>query len=138
VAFEKLKAKAAGLKREIFALYLATRDPRTPRYAKVFVICVVAYALSPIDLIPDPIPVLGYLDDLLLLPLGIYVALRLIPQEVLAECRAKARATNEKLPDNWWAATMIALLWLLTLIVAGYFLVQAFLGYEKSDARLGY
>jgi uncharacterized membrane protein YkvA (DUF1232 family) len=138
VAFEKLKAKAAALKREIFALYLATRDPRTPWYAKAFVICVVAYALSPIDLIPDPIPVLGYLDDLLLLPLGIYVALRLIPREVLAECRAKARATSEELPPNWWACAVIALLWLVTLMVAGYFLIQTFLGNEKSDARLGY
>jgi uncharacterized membrane protein YkvA (DUF1232 family) len=138
VAFEKLKAKAAALKREVFALYLATRDPRTPWYAKAFVICVVAYALSPIDLIPDPIPVLGYLDDLLLLPLGIYVALRLIPQEVLAECRAKARATSEELPRNWWACAVIALLWLVTLMVAGYFLMQTFLGNAKSDARLGY
>ena len=63
----KLKTKAAELRREIFALHLATRDPRTPRHAKVLIVCVVAYALSPIDLIPDPIPVLGYLDDLLLL-----------------------------------------------------------------------
>jgi uncharacterized membrane protein YkvA (DUF1232 family) len=138
VAFEKLKATAAALMRDIFALYLATRDPRTPWYAKVFVICVVAYALSPIDLIPDPIPVLGYLDDLLLLPLGIYVALRLIPQEVLAECRAKAGATSEKLPRNWWAGAVIVLLWLVTLMVAGYFLIQTFLGNAKSDARLGY
>jgi uncharacterized membrane protein YkvA (DUF1232 family) len=138
VIIERLKAQAAALKREIFTLYFAARDPRTPWYAKLVVVCVVAYALSPIDLIPDPIPVLGYLDDLLLLPLGIYLALRMIPQEVLAECRAKAGTMNEKLPHNWWAGAVIVLLWLLTLMVAGYFLVQTFLGGEKSDARLGY
>jgi uncharacterized membrane protein YkvA (DUF1232 family) len=138
VIIERLKAQAAALKREIFALYFAARDPRTPWYAKLVVVCVVAYALSPIDLIPDPIPVLGYLDDLLLLPLGIYLALRMIPQEVLAECRAKAGTMSEKLPRNWCAGAVIVLLWLLTLMVAGYFLVQTFLGGEKSDARLGY
>jgi uncharacterized membrane protein YkvA (DUF1232 family) len=138
VIVERLKAQAAGLKRDIVALYFAARDPRTPWYAKLVIVCVVAYALSPIDLIPDPIPVLGYLDDLLLLPLGIYVALRMIPQEVLAECRAKAGTTSEKLPRNWWAGAAIVLLWLGTLMVAGYFLVQTFLGGEKSDARLGY
>ena len=138
VVIDSLKNRAAALKRELVALYLAARDPRTPWYAKFVVVCVVAYALSPIDLIPDPIPVLGYLDDLLLLPLGIYVALRLIPQEVLAECRAKARATSVKLPRNWWAGAVIVLLWLVTLMAAGYFLVQTFLGSEKSDARLGY
>jgi uncharacterized membrane protein YkvA (DUF1232 family) len=138
VIIDSLKNRAAALKRELVALYLAARDPRTPWYTKFVVVCVVAYALSPIDLIPDPIPVLGYLDDLLLLPLGIYVALRLIPQEVLAECRAKARATSVKLPRNWWAGAVIVLLWLVTLMAAGYFLVQTFLGSEKSDARLGY
>jgi uncharacterized membrane protein YkvA (DUF1232 family) len=138
VRFDRLKAKAAALKREVFALYLAARDPRTPWYAKVFVVCIVAYALSPIDLIPDPIPIIGYLDDLLLLPLGIYLALKMIPPEVLTECRAKAAATRDKLPRNWWAGTVIVLLWLVTLMLAGFFVIQIFLGNEKSDARLGY
>ncbi|HYT53118.1 MAG TPA: DUF1232 domain-containing protein [Verrucomicrobiae bacterium] len=136
--FERLKAKAAALKREVFALYLAARDPRTPWYAKVFVVCIVAYALSPIDLIPDPIPIIGYLDDLLLLPLGIYLALRMIPPEVLTECRAKAASTRDKLPRNWWAGVVIVLLWLATLMLAGFFVIRFFLGNEKSDARLGY
>jgi uncharacterized membrane protein YkvA (DUF1232 family) len=109
---ERLKTRASVLKREIFALYLATRDKRTPWYAKAFVACVVAYALSPIDLIPDPIPILGYVDDLLLLPLGIYLAVKMIPEPVLAECRQKAAAANTKLPRNWIAAAIIVALWI--------------------------
>ena len=86
------KARARQLKAEVYALYLAYRDPRVPWYAKVLAACVVGYALSPIDLIPDFIPVLGYLDDLVLIPLGIALTLRLIPPEVLDECRARACA----------------------------------------------
>jgi uncharacterized membrane protein YkvA (DUF1232 family) len=138
VIIDRLKARAAALKQELVALYLAARDPRTPWYAKVFLLCVVAYALSPIDLIPDPIPILGYVDDLLLLPLGIYLALRMIPAEVLRECRAKAAATSERLPRNWWAAAVIVSLWLTTLILAGYFMIQMMGRSEKPDARLGY
>ena len=138
VRSDRLKTKAAALKREVFALYLAARDPRTPWYAKVFVVCIVAYALSPIDLIPDPIPIIGYLDDLLLLPIGIYLALRMIPPDVLTECRVKAAATRDKLPRNWWAGAVIFLLWLVTLLLLGFFVIRFFLGNEKSDARLGY
>ena len=88
---ERLKAWAGRLKTELRALSLAYEDPRVPTHARVLAIVVVAYAFSPIDLIPDPIPVLGYLDDLILVPLGIALAVRMIPPEVLAECRAKAR-----------------------------------------------
>jgi uncharacterized membrane protein YkvA (DUF1232 family) len=88
----RVKEKARHFKSEIHALYLAYKDPRVPRAAKVFTAAVVGYALSPIDLIPDFIPVLGYLDDLVLLPLGIWLALKMIPPEVLEECRQKARA----------------------------------------------
>jgi len=87
---KQLRLLARRLKNEITTLYLAARDPRTPWYAKAIIACVVAYALSPIDLIPDFIPVLGYLDDLLLLPLGIYLALKLIPAEVLIDARRRA------------------------------------------------
>jgi uncharacterized membrane protein YkvA (DUF1232 family) len=138
MVIEKLKSRAAALKREVLTLYLATRDPRTPWYAKVFVICVVAYALSPIDLIPDPIPVVGYLDDLLLLPFGIYIALKLIPQEVATDCRAKAAACSEKLRRNWWAAAAIVVVWLTTLILFVYFLIGWVWPNEPSDARFGY
>ena len=84
------KERARQIKSEIYALYLAYRDPRVPWYARVFAACVVAYAFSPIDLIPDPIPVLGYLDDLVLIPLGVVLARKMIPADVLAECRQTA------------------------------------------------
>jgi uncharacterized membrane protein YkvA (DUF1232 family) len=113
-----LKAKAAQLKRETIVLYFAARDPRTPWYAKAFIACVVAYALSPIDLIPDPIPILGYVDDLILLPLGIYLSLKMIPETVLADCREKA-SSREKLPRSWSAAVIIVLLWITAAIALG-------------------
>ena len=123
-AIENLKTKAAKLKREIFALYLAARDQRTPWHAKAFIICVVAYALSPIDLIPDPIPILGYVDDLVLLPLGIYLALKMIPEPVLAECREKAATVNVRLPRNWIAAAVIVAVWVTVFILLLMFLVR--------------
>jgi len=102
------------LKRETYALYLAYRDPRVPWYARLFALCVVAYAFSPIDLIPDPIPVLGYLDDLILIPLGIILALKLIPRPVMVECRIRAEAIiNQNKPTNWFAAAVIIVMWLL-------------------------
>jgi uncharacterized membrane protein YkvA (DUF1232 family) len=116
----KLKARAAKLKRNIFTLYLAARDPRTPWYAKAFVACVVAYALSPIDLIPDVIPIFGYLDDVILVPLGIYLAMKLVPPEVWADCHAKA-AMGGTLPRSWRAALFIMLLWLAILALLGFF-----------------
>ena len=117
---DKIKSRVTELKSDIVALYLAARDPRTPWYAKAFVVGVVAYALSPIDLIPDPIPILGYLDDLILLPLGIYIAIKLIPPEVLAACRAKASTMRATLPRNWRAAAVIILLWIVALALALY------------------
>ena len=87
ISFGSWKDRAKTLKRETFTLYLACRHPRVPWYAKLLALIVVAYALSPIDLIPDFIPVLGYLDDLVLIPLGLMLVIRLIPADVLAECR---------------------------------------------------
>ena len=114
---ESWERRARRLKRETFALYLAYRDPRVPWYAKVFVALVVGYAVSPIDLIPDPIPILGYLDDLILVPLGIALALRMIPPAVLDECREQARQTMEQgNPTNWTAAVVIITIWLLAAI----------------------
>jgi uncharacterized membrane protein YkvA (DUF1232 family) len=119
-----LKARAGKLKREILALYLAARDPRTPWYAKAFVACVVAYALSPIDLIPDPIPILGYVDDLVLLPLGIYLALQMIPPPVMVECREKASIAQQRLPHNWIAAAIIVAVWVAVFILVSMFVVR--------------
>ena len=110
----ELKRRARQLKVETYALYLAYRDPRVPWPARLFAAGVVAYAFSPIDLIPDMIPVLGQLDDLLLVPLGIWLALRLIPAEVMAESRARAQAVMAAgKPVNKGAAVVIVLVWLL-------------------------
>ena len=107
------QARAKLFKRELHALTLAMRDPRTPWYARALGVLVIAYATSPIDLIPDFIPVLGYLDDLILVPAGIALTLRLVPAQVLEEARAKvdAHAATGK-PVNWVAAVVIVALWL--------------------------
>jgi uncharacterized membrane protein YkvA (DUF1232 family) len=105
------RQRARRLKQETYALYLAYRDPRVPWYAKLLAACVVAYAFSPIDLIPDFIPVLGALDDLVVVPLGIALSLKLIPPQVMAECRARAAVTEGK-PANWVAAAVIAMIWI--------------------------
>lgn len=111
---ERLRQRARALKRETLALYLAYRDPRVPRYARWFIAAVVAYAFSPIDLIPDFIPVIGQLDDLILVPLGIVIALRLIPPDVLADCRARAdEALREGKPVSRTAAVVIIAIWLI-------------------------
>ena len=120
------KRRARELKTELYALYLAYKDPRVPWYARLFAACVVGYAFSPIDLIPDPIPVLGYLDDLVLVPLGIALALRMIPQPVLADCRERARAAMARgKPKNWVAAGVIVVIWLSLAAVAVLLVVRA-------------
>jgi uncharacterized membrane protein YkvA (DUF1232 family) len=108
------KERARELKIQVFAIYLAYQDPRVPLYARIFAACVAGYAFSPLDLIPDPIPVLGYLDDLILVPLGVKLALRMIPAEVLAECQEKSRETMmQGKPVNKVAAAVIIVLWLV-------------------------
>lgn len=124
-SFQKWKSYARQLKTEAYALYLAYRDPRVPWYARAFAACVVAYAFSPIDLIPDPIPILGYLDDLVLIPLGIAVALRLISPDVMAECRIKAQdALREGNPVNWVAAGVIVTVWLVAAMLVIFLLFR--------------
>jgi uncharacterized membrane protein YkvA (DUF1232 family) len=123
------KRWAGQLKAETYALYLAYRDPRTPWHARIFAACVVGYAFSPIDLIPDPIPVLGYLDDLILVPLGIALAIKMIPPPVLAECRQQAQALMEEgKPVNWAAAMVIAAVWLLLAAVVILVVARAIQG----------
>ena len=118
-AIEAWKQRARQLKVETYAIYLAYKDPRTPWYARIFAACVVGYAFSPIDLIPDPIPVLGYLDDLVLVPLGVALVLKMIPPAVLAECREKAQAAmSQGKPTNWVAAGVIIAIWLLLAALA--------------------
>ncbi|WP_261664880.1 YkvA family protein [Deinococcus sp. Marseille-Q6407] len=120
---ERLKAWARRLKRELLALYLAYRGPHTPWYARIWAALVLAYALSPLDLIPDFIPVLGLLDDAVLLPLGIWVAVRLIPPAVMAAARQEALTREgERLPVSLPGAAVIALLWAAAL----WWALQAF------------
>ncbi len=119
------KQRARQLKQETYAVYLAYRDPRVPWYAKLLAACVVAYAFSPIDLIPDTVPVLGYLDDLVLVPLGIALVVRLIPPGVMAECRIKAQETLQGgRPVNWVAAGVIIAIWLLLAALVVVLLVR--------------
>jgi uncharacterized membrane protein YkvA (DUF1232 family) len=110
---EKLRERVNHLKRETYALYLAYRHPQTPRLAKIWTLVVVAYALSPIDLIPDFIPVLGYLDDLILIPIGIAIAVKLIPVEVMRECRKQAAQATEDPNMGRTAAAVIVVIWIL-------------------------
>lgn len=110
---KKLKSRASQLKTESFALYLAARHPETSWYAKVLVTGIIAYAFSPIDLIPDFVPILGYLDDLILLPIFVALAIKLVPDSVLKECRDRARETFwEGRPESRVAGAVIVLIWL--------------------------
>ena len=114
-----LKARAKELKSQVVALYFAARDPRTPWYAKLLVIAIVAYAVSPIDLIPDFIPVLGFVDELILLPIAIVLATKLVPSEVLAECRERAvNAGKVASRSGRVAAALIILLWVALIVLA--------------------
>ena len=110
--FKKMKAWAKNLKRQIFVLFFAYKDERVPLYAKIFTACVVAYAFSPIDLIPDFIPILGYLDDIIIVPLGVMIALKMIPKDVISDCEVKAEEMmgNGK-PKNWIVGLIIVLIW---------------------------
>jgi uncharacterized membrane protein YkvA (DUF1232 family) len=123
--FSWLRDKAGLLKREVLTLYFAVRDPRTPLTAKLVAGLVVAYALSPIDLIPDFIPVLGYLDDLVLVPLGIALALRMVPPAVLAAARTEAANLLQR-PKNWFAAAVIVLLWLAATLAIAWWVAAQF------------
>jgi uncharacterized membrane protein YkvA (DUF1232 family) len=122
---EVWKGRARGLKTELYALYLAYKDPRVPWHARLFAACVVGYAFSPIDLIPDFIPVLGYLDDLILVPLGIALALRMIPEPILAECRQRAQAAMARgRPVNRVAAAVIVGTWVLLATLTAWLVLR--------------
>lgn len=122
----RLRSWARRLKQEVATLYLACRNPRVPWHAKMLAVLVVAYAVSPIDLIPDFIPVLGYLDDLLILPLGVVLTLKLIPPGVLAECRRAVRDRSPGgIPRNWLAGGIIIAIWALTATAAVLFILRS-------------
>jgi len=121
----RLARWAHALKRESLALHYATRDRRTPWHARLVAGAIVAYALSPIDLIPDFIPVLGLLDELLLLPAAIWLALRLVPEQVLVESRARAEAALER-PTSRVAAVVIVFVWIACALAVGAWIVPRF------------
>jgi uncharacterized membrane protein YkvA (DUF1232 family) len=108
--------RVRSLKRDVVAIALAVRDPRVPWYARAVGVCVVAYALSPIDLIPDFVPVLGLLDDLVLVPLGLLLMVRLIPADILAKHRAAATAAAER-PVSWAGAAAVIAIWVLVAVL---------------------
>lgn len=119
---KRLKQWARAIKIDVHALWLASRDPRTPWYAKAFAFLIAAYALSPIDLIPDFIPVLGYLDEVILLPLAILLAIRMIPPDVMAEHRATAAATAGR-PASRGVAFFIFAIWIVAAVLLVWWFV---------------
>jgi len=120
----QLKARARKLKSEAYAIYIAARDPRTPWYAKALIFFVVAHTFSPIDLIPDFIPILGYLDDLIITPGGIWLAVRLIPPEVLEEARVTAAARSMDRSVGKVGAVIIISVWIIAAIGVFYFILS--------------
>lgn len=121
---DQLKARARALKQEAYAIYIAARDPRTPWYVKALIFFVVAHTFSPIDLIPDFIPVLGYLDDLIITPGGIWLAVRLIPAEVLAEARATAATRDVDRSAGKVGAVLIVLVWIAGVVGIVYLFLR--------------
>jgi uncharacterized membrane protein YkvA (DUF1232 family) len=119
VTLSRLRDWARAIKRDVYAVYLASRDPRVPWPAKALAVCIAAYALSPIDLIPDFIPVLGYLDDAILLPLGILLVVRMIPADIMAEHRAAAQAIVGR-PQSLAGAAAIVAIWIVLSGGAGW------------------
>lgn len=127
----RLKAWAGTLKQDVMTLWFACKHPRTPRLAKILAIMTAAYALSPIDLIPDFIPVLGYLDDLIIVPVMIYLTVRLIPEDVLRECRRQAAQWLEERrqkPKSYVAAIVIVLIWLVIAILGTLYVACGYFG----------
>jgi len=123
--FKTLRQHAARMEQEVHALGLAYRDPRTPWYAKAWAGLVVSYLFSPIDLVPDFIPLLGYLDDLVLVPLGIWLALRMIPAEVMEECRAAAQEAAETArPTSRLGLVVITLVWVVALVCVAVLILR--------------
>ncbi|MDD2947178.1 hypothetical protein SDC9_185110 [bioreactor metagenome] len=120
--YQKIKQWAKTIKKEVLVVWLVAKDQRTPVWIKILALMIAAYALSPIDLIPDFIPVLGYLDDLIIVPLGLLLVIKLTPQEIIDDCRIRTSLLAER-PVNRWAAGVIILIWLLFLgYLALYFI----------------
>lgn len=121
---QKLKEWAYSLQENIMVIYYAYKDKRVSNFARILAVCVVAYAFSPIDFIPDFVPILGYLDDLIIVPIGIYIVIRFIPKEVLNDCKEKASGIDRaEVAKNWIAGIIILFIWIFILLnVLGVFL----------------
>ncbi|MEK7399692.1 MAG: YkvA family protein [Candidatus Poribacteria bacterium] len=134
--FQRIKKRAGDLKTDVLAVWFAYRDPRTPWYAKVWLALVAGYAFSPIDLIPDFIPVLGYLDDFILLPLGILIAIKLVPKDVMDESRIKAIDWLEQRrqnPKSLKVTILVILVWITILVVLLRYLLKRFVPGRKKE-----
>jgi len=123
--FERARQWARLVKRDVHAIYRVARDPRVPWYAKALALCVAGYALSPIDLIPDFVPVLGYMDDVIIVPLGILIVIKLIPPEIMAEHRALAAAAQGR-PVSPTAGAVIAIVWAASIVLVAWLCYRAF------------
>lgn len=119
---KEFKIWAKALKRDVFALWIAARSARTPWIAKLIAGSVAAYAFSPIDLIPDFIPIIGYLDDLIIIPLGIALVVRLIPAQLMAEFRTEALLISDR-PMSYAAATVVIVVWTVVMVVLGHWII---------------
>jgi uncharacterized membrane protein YkvA (DUF1232 family) len=122
---ERTKQWARLVRRDVYTVYRVARDPRVPWYAKALALCVAGYALSPIDLIPDFVPVLGYMDDIIIVPLGILIVVKLIPPEIIAEHRALAAGAQGR-PVSHTAAIVIVVVWAASIVVAAWLCYRAF------------
>ena len=122
--WSRVRQWAQIVKRDTVCLYFAARDPRTPWYAKAIAASVVAYALSPIDLIPDFIPIIGYLDDILLVPMGLWIAMRMVPADVIEDCRVQATQLTER-PTSRTAALIIVVIWMGAAAAIGWVIYEA-------------
>ena len=122
---QRARHSALLVKRDVHAIYCAARDPRVPWYAKALAICVAGYALSPIDLIPDFAPILGYMDDVIIVPLGILIVVKLIPPEIMAEHRALGAATQGRAVSHT-AAIVITIVWTACIVLAGWICYRSF------------
>src|SRR4249920_2579519 len=129
--FARWRGRGRSLRQEVLSIYFAARDPRVPWYAKALALCVAGYALSPIDLIPDFIPVIGYLDDLIIVPLGIVAVVKLIPPEIMAEHRAAAAMASER-PTSRMAAAVIALIWIASMALVGWVAYRYFVSASST------
>ncbi|KYC45317.1 MAG: hypothetical protein APG12_01263 [Candidatus Methanofastidiosum methylothiophilum] len=127
IGFKELKEKTKSIENDIYALYKAYRDPRVPWYVKIIILFLLGYFISPIDLIPDFIPVIGYIDDILIISVTLYIIIKLIPEEVFQDCRNKAICEPISVKSKWIVTFLIAIIWFVAIYILLRFLFPSFL-----------